>query len=207
MNGLLPLWALGALQLALALVFALSAWPKVKAQGEFANRVAEYQLVPGALSPIIAMMVTASEVFIALALLLGLFTKVAIAIAVVLLLVFSSAISVTLKRKRRILCGCFADDEEVSVGTLFRLGLLLLVAFLLGAAAVQDSVPISGLMVLWLGDPASRIQLLFQIATAVGLLLCFEWLWTLREFRSVLFTSPARAHRDQLQREGPLILK
>jgi len=136
--------------------------------------VADYEVIPTRIVPTIALIVTCCEAFLAVAFLLGEWTDLAAAVAALLLLVFATVIVVTLRRNRRILCGCFGQDEEVTTGSLARVGVLFLCVVILEANAVDGSTRVAGVASVF-DRTGSIVDLLLQAAIGAGFLVAFRW--------------------------------
>ena len=123
-------------QLALGLVFLLSAAGKLRRPAAFLRGVAEYEVLPLPLAYAFGALLIPVEAFLAAAHLTGWGLAVAVPLAVAMLLAFTAAVGINLRRRRDLLCLCFDSlgGERVSGRSVAQL--LLLVAgelFLLGA--------------------------------------------------------------------------
>jgi hypothetical protein len=97
-------WAASA---ALALVFALAVWHKLRDLGAFAASVAAYELLPAQLAPLAATQLAVAELLLVGTLVLPPARTGAALAALGLLALYSAAIGVNLVRGRRDLdCGC-----------------------------------------------------------------------------------------------------
>jgi hypothetical protein len=118
-------------RLALALVFALSAWAKFRDLPAFVGVVSNYRVLPERLSVPIAHAVPIVEAAVAAGLLAESTRAIAGGWAIALLVLFSLAMGVNLLRGRtEIDCGCFGSALRQRLGwdLLARNGLLLAVA-------------------------------------------------------------------------------
>jgi hypothetical protein len=119
---------LGTAQWTLALLFALSSWSKLRDRAVFAATVADYHLVPDALTGPLATAIPFTEAVIAPALLFEGTRVTAAAWAAGLVLLFSLAVLVNLLRGRTYIdCGCFSGAFRQRIGwdVLARNGVLL----------------------------------------------------------------------------------
>lgn len=113
-------------------VFAYAAFEKVLHPAAFAIAVRGYKLIPFSLSNFFAIAVSWSELFAAVMLILGIFTRKAAAAIFILLLVFIVAISTVLVRGMVIDCGCFGEGGSNTTWILLvRNSLLLFGTFLI----------------------------------------------------------------------------
>ena len=91
-----------------ALVFATAVAGKITHRHELAGVVANYRLLPEALSVPAAWGTVALEILVVLSLVGGLYLKAGVALAIALLSLFAVAMAINLVRGRReIDCGCF----------------------------------------------------------------------------------------------------
>ena len=90
-------------------LFAYAAFEKVMHPGAFAIAVRGYKLIPFSLSNLFAIAVSWSEMFAAVMLILGIFTRKAAGSVFILLLVFLAAITTVMVRGMVIDCGCFGE--------------------------------------------------------------------------------------------------
>lgn len=124
-----------ASRFALGTIFVLSGLSKAANYGEFERALADYRILPPAVSRVFASSIPPVELTAGAFLLVGLATKVTAVAVAVLLLVFSVAVAINLVQGRRIRCGCFGtlDQREISwlavVRNLGLLGLAALVAW------------------------------------------------------------------------------
>ena len=95
-----------------ALMFALSAAEKYSDRAAFSAEIQNYRLLPAALIPVIAVLVTATEIIIATLLITELYRYAAIA-GMLLLLAYAAGIMINLLRGRtHIDCGCLGSHGE-----------------------------------------------------------------------------------------------
>jgi hypothetical protein len=113
-------------QLAVGLVFLLSASGKLLRPAEFARGVADYQILPESLSFGVGLMLIPVEIFLASAHLSGWLLWAAVPLGLATLASFAIAVGVNLKRGRALPCHCFGGQggETISGRTLARLLLL-----------------------------------------------------------------------------------
>jgi putative oxidoreductase len=131
------------LRTGLAILFLFAATTKLIDPAEFAQQIANYQLVPWPVAAILAVFLPALEFCLGFSLLLGRLETGALIWAAILLIVFTGALVLAIARGLSIDCGCFGRSIENTgtVGPLIR-NLALLV--------------ITGL--LWFSRKNSRIQ-------------------------------------------------
>jgi Methylamine utilisation protein MauE len=171
-----------AVQLSLGVVFLLAALPKLHDRKTFARIVARYRLLPRWLTRPFALAVIANESFLATAFLTGWLLPIALPLAAAVLVLFAAAVALSLRRGRRIPCGCFGGgDESVSARSLARLGTLL--AGVVVVAAVRPAgVTVAALV--REGAPALR-YLVGVGGVAAFLFLATLWLLSLPELASL----------------------
>jgi uncharacterized membrane protein YphA (DoxX/SURF4 family) len=100
-------WLVSRAQIALGIVFVISALPKLADPPSFAHMIYNYRILPGGLVNLLALVLPWFELLAGVALLLGLWTRTSAALVGFLLVVFIAAISFNLYRKNAIDCGCF----------------------------------------------------------------------------------------------------
>ena len=115
------------LQLALGVVFLLSAAGKLRDPKGFALAVADYQVLPALLAYPVSLLIIGLESWLAITHLTGLLMAVAAPLGFATLASFVVAVGVNLKRGRGLPCYCFGGrgGETISSRTLTRLILLL----------------------------------------------------------------------------------
>ncbi len=130
---------------ALALLFASAAWHKLRARDEFASILGAYRLLPGALVASATVMIAATELGVAVALLMP-GSRVAGALgAAGLLALYSLAIGANLVRGRRMIdCGCGALGARQPISEW-----LLVRNALLAAAAALTAQPVVVRPLVW----------------------------------------------------------
>ena len=119
----------------LGLLFVVAAATKVADPAQFAEEVANYQLLPARLVPLVAAALPGIELLAGACLLLGLYTRAAAALVSGLLAIFMVGLSQALLRGIDLRCGCFGGADEATWGTVGRDALMLA----------------TGLLVLWRG--------------------------------------------------------
>jgi len=114
-------------QLALGIVFLLSASSKVLHPSTFARGVREYKVLPDSIALIIGLLLIPIEIVLGISHLAGLLLSYAAPLALAILISFAVAVTVNLKRGRVMPCYCFGsqDGEQLSRRTLARLGLFI----------------------------------------------------------------------------------
>jgi Methylamine utilisation protein MauE len=176
-----------SLQLSLGCVFLLAALPKLSRPGVFTRTIAEYRLVPRPIAGAVALVVIATECFLAFAFVTGWMTPAALLLAATTLLAFSAAVAINLRRGRRISCGCFGgESERISGRSLVRLSMLLAAVLLLAVvpasrvtlATLPESGPSALAYLVEVGGVA-----LFLVLAGAWLLSLPELVFTLRQLR------------------------
>ncbi|MDD5306944.1 MAG: DoxX family membrane protein [Deltaproteobacteria bacterium] len=127
-----------ALRAALAVTFAWACFHKIADPRDFALQVATYQILPLPLVNLQAIVLPWVELFAALLLALGLFTRPAALVTCGMNVMFIAAISMALAAHLHLQCGCFASSsagEEMNAWLIVRDALLLLAGAYLTAAA------------------------------------------------------------------------
>ena len=100
-------WLTVRVQIALGVIFAAAALPKIVDPPSFAHMIYNYKLVPAALNNLMALVMPWIELLCGVALVLGIWRGTARTIIGVLLLTFIIAIGINLVRGNAIDCGCF----------------------------------------------------------------------------------------------------
>ncbi len=179
-----------ALQLALGVVFAAAAAPKLRHPGAFARTVAGYRLLPRRLVPAAAVALIIVESFLAVAFLSGWLRAIALPLAMLVLVVFASAVIVNLRRGHRIECGCFGSGgERISARSVIRLFVLLAGVGLLAIGPASTTITTLA------QRGGSGAAYVVQVGgTTCFLLLAVTWLLNLPEVVSTL---------RQLRRDPP----
>jgi len=114
-------------QLAIGIVFLLSASSKVLHPNTFARGVREYKLLPDSLAFVMGLLLIPIEIIIGISHLVGWLMSYMTVLALATLISFAIAVTVNLKRGRVLPCYCFGSHggEQISRRTLVRLGLLI----------------------------------------------------------------------------------
>ena len=106
----IPLLAL-ICRLTLAIIFFYAGIEKIIDPGDFALAIYNYQLLPDGTINLLAIFLPWLEVFIALSLVTGIFTRGASLISALLFLTFATALTINLVRGLDISCGCFGASS------------------------------------------------------------------------------------------------
>lgn len=114
-----------AIQWLIGSTLVYSGAQKARRPRDFAYIVANYEIGPPRLARVFGYALIPLELLCGIALLLGLAAPIALATAAILFLVFILGAGVNVYQRRQIPCGCFGNQEQVSVTTLARLALLL----------------------------------------------------------------------------------
>jgi uncharacterized membrane protein YphA (DoxX/SURF4 family) len=102
-------------------VFFYASMYKINFPGEFAEMIANYQLVPFWAVNLLAVFLPWTELICGFLLVMGVRTKSAAAVAAGLLAVFTVAVAITLVRGIPLGCGCFsAMEDPMTWGTVAR---------------------------------------------------------------------------------------
>jgi uncharacterized membrane protein YphA (DoxX/SURF4 family) len=128
-----------------ALVFGMAVLGKLHHRDEFVGLVANYQLVPEPLVPVVAWLVVALETVVVLSLATGVALAAGASLAVTLLCVFALAMTINLARGRQeIDCGCFqsALRQRLSVPLVVRNMVLTAAILPLFGGEMQSAAPL-----------------------------------------------------------------
>jgi uncharacterized membrane protein YphA (DoxX/SURF4 family) len=121
-----------SLQLTLGAVFLIAGAVKLRRPDSFVQSVRAYDVLPPRFAGPVAGVLIVLELLIGIALVTGHRTSLAIPAAIGILAAFCVGVIVTLKRGRRIPCGCFGDsDEPISPRSAARLVMLVTSASML----------------------------------------------------------------------------
>lgn len=118
-----------AVRLALAFIFIYASLDKILNPGEFAKTIFNYQVLPGVLINLAALILPWLELILGACLLLNRFMTGASSLAAVLLIVFIGLILFNLARGLDISCGCFSTNP--AEGPMDKLTLLRDILFLI----------------------------------------------------------------------------
>ena len=151
---------LGAAHLVLAGVLGWAAAGKLRDRGRFADQLAAYRILPGALSRAAAPAVIGAEMAAALLLLVPAGRPLGAPLATLLLAAFSVALLSAWRRGLEIGCACFGGSGELETVGLPTVSRTLLLLLLAGAADLT------------VREPFTPVQLLLAplLAAGVGLL-------------------------------------
>src|SRR5262245_25343597 len=111
------------MRLYLGAIFIYASLHKIAAPYDFALSVATYQILPAPAVNLFALLVPWIELALGIALILGIWTRMASTLASALLRVFIAAIAIALGRGLQLSCGCFASQQaagEMGIPTLLR---------------------------------------------------------------------------------------
>ena len=112
-----------SLRVYLGVVFLMAAWFKILDPREFALSVATYDILPLFLINLMAVILPWIEVFIAVTLILGWWTRASALCIAGMMMMFIVALSLALAEGLEMSCGCFASQEaseEINSLTLLR---------------------------------------------------------------------------------------
>lgn len=113
-------WAMTASRVIIGGLFVWAALTKIGDLHAFAEEIANYQLVPARLVPLIAAALPGVELVVGVALVLGLYSRASAGIISALMLVFIVGISQALIRGIDLTCGCFGGADDATWGTVWR---------------------------------------------------------------------------------------
>ncbi len=116
------------LRVGLGATFLYAAFTKIPDLPTFAEEIANYQMLPAQLVPLVAAALPGLEIALGLALIAGIWTRTAAALTGGLLLVFTVGISQALIRGIDLRCGCFGTAETASWETVIRDVVLVAIA-------------------------------------------------------------------------------
>jgi hypothetical protein len=166
-------------------VLLVSAFAKVREPRRFAQDVSNYKVLPARLNRAVTWLIIAAEPAIGLSLLLAIEPSISLPAALALLASFTAAVGINLLRSRRIVCGCFGNDELIGRSTLLRLAMLI--GLVLMALAVRIVI----------AQPTTELDLGTTIArTSTAALILTALFWTSRWADLRLLTS---RHSAQLE--------
>jgi len=111
---------LAVCRVVLGALFIWAAVTKLPDMAAFAQDVANYQVIPAALVPIVAAAVVGIELLAGIALVIGVMDRPAAAVLAVLLAAFTALLAQALLRGIDLRCGCFGGDERASWWTVVR---------------------------------------------------------------------------------------
>jgi len=125
-----------ALSIALGLMLIGTAWHKLTALRAFTAVLADYQLLPPFMVPLVALMIPTGELMLGLAWLAGIAMALAAPVTAAMFAVYALAIAINLMRGRlHISCGCglagaSGENQALSWMLVFRNALLIAMALL-----------------------------------------------------------------------------
>ena len=181
-------------QLALGVVFVLSAAGKLRDPAGFARGVVDYQILPASLAYPAGLLIIGLEGWLAIAHLTGLLLAIAVPLGFGTLVSFAVAVGVNLRRGRALPCYCFGGrgGETISVRTLARLLLLVGGEVLL----LADPSLFTGSQIVYPGRITNFSELALPLFWATFLLVAGSWLLSLPDLVDLLRpcnTCPAAA--------------
>lgn len=118
------------LRLFIGLLFLFSAVSKINIPDEFANEIANYNIMPNFLINLFAIVMPWIELCCSVFIILGLRLKSSSAVLIILISIFNLAILIAMAQGLNINCGCHTKmmAEQVGLTKLFENVLLLLIA-------------------------------------------------------------------------------
>jgi len=121
---------LAASRIVIGALFVYAAATKMEDLRLFAEEIANYQLLPASLVPLVAAALPGIEIAAGLLLMAGLWTRPAAALVSAMLVVFIAGLSQALLRGIDLRCGCFGGSDEATWGTVVRDVAMLVLAVL-----------------------------------------------------------------------------
>ena len=121
-------WVELAVRWTLGLIFIYASFHKILSPADFAKIIYGYDLFPGALINLIAVMLPFVELVSGLSLIAGIYPRSAALIINTMLLAFIIALSINIVRGHEFDCGCFSSSE-IGYTTSVKLSLLRDVIF------------------------------------------------------------------------------
>jgi uncharacterized membrane protein YphA (DoxX/SURF4 family) len=188
------------IQLAVGIVFLAAGISKTFSGRAFTRVVRDYAVLPVAMTISVAGTVILFELFVGISLLSGLVPWIALALAIALVVSFIIAVGVNLLRGRKIACGCFGSSDQISLGTLVRL-----IVLLVGCVAVPTLVGIDPAVTTWSllgGGGFSVAYMLDAVLLSVFLVVVVVWLSRLSDLRALFALQPARTQADRGRGRG-----
>ncbi len=197
-------------QLALGIVFLLSAAGKLRDPAGFARGVADYQIVAASVAHPVGLLIIALEGWLAIAHLTGWLLAAAVPLGFGMLTTFAVAVGMNLGRGRVLPCYCFGGrgEETISARTLARLLLLLLCEALL----LADSSLFTTSQLVYHSRIVSFSELALALFWATFLLAVGSWVFSLPDLVDLLrpcrtctaWAAVADPHSVEFSTEGPL---
>jgi hypothetical protein len=138
----LPGWLPVAARLVLAIVFIYASIDKIRHPAAFAQALYNYQILPGALINLVALVLPWLELLIGFLLATGIWMPGAVLLSASLLLVFMASMGLNLARGLNVACGCFTTNasEGLTFWTILRdAGFLLPALYLFWATFFKGS--------------------------------------------------------------------
>ena len=121
-------------RLAVGLIFVYASIDKIAQPAQFARIVYNYQLLPGELINLMALVLPWIELTCGILLIFGIYKEGSIAVLNILVIVFAAAIGINVIRGVDLECGCFTVSSKTRTDTLGLLakdlGLFVLTAYL-----------------------------------------------------------------------------
>lgn len=157
------------LELSLAMLFGVAAGHKLKDRRRFLAVLANYDLMPGRLVPLVGMAVIGAEIVAALLLVLPLVRAPGVFLSAALLACYALAIAVNLLRGRtRIDCGCLGFGRHDRIAWTMVVRNLALIALALAALLSASPRDLEALDVLTIGASVASIAVLAAALARLG---------------------------------------
>jgi hypothetical protein len=190
-----------SVQLALGLVFLLSALGKALNPAGFARGVKEFQILPGSLAYIAGLLLIPLEMFLAVSHLTGWLLGLGVLIGLATIASFVVAVSINLKRGRALPCYCFSGQggETLSGRTVARLLLLFAGELLL----IADPGLFSASELIYPGRVGDLSELGFSLFWAIFTLIAGMWLLSLPDVIELLNPGYTFGRRRAKTEPGP----
>jgi len=103
-------------RLAVGLMFIIVGVGKIAHPEEFANEIANYQILPNVFINILAMIVPWIELFAGTLLIFGIETKASSLVIAVMTVIFTTAVIIAMAKGLNIECGCYSNIASQQVG-------------------------------------------------------------------------------------------
>ena len=115
-------------------VFIYASYDKILHPEPFAEAVFNYQILPDFLVNLTAIVLPWLELFLGVFLLIGIWLPGAAVLSTLLLTAFMGAMLFNFARGLDISCGCFSTEEPLTIWTILRDGMFLLLSLYIGFA-------------------------------------------------------------------------
>ena len=160
---LLAVTLAAAFRLAMALVFAQSAWHAGRDWPRHVAAIAAYRLLPSRAAPAAAFLLTTANAIVALLVLSAPMAAIAACAGAALLLLYAAAMAINVRRRRfHIDCGCGAGGQRIFTLLVVR---NVILGCLLGAAAFAPEAGYEIMTMTAIGGTALSLSALYFTVT------------------------------------------